>query len=105
MPKPIFILDGPLARASRILVQMSVTNVAERAGVTPAQLKAFEKGRWEFTDAELDALRRALIDLGARFIPDDSAGGYGVRLKFNRAKTRSIERWEGEGGPAALDDV
>lgn len=99
------IIDGYLARAARALVQLSATAVAERAGCTRKQLKAFEKGQWDFTGEQQTDLRRALEHYGAIFIPDDSQGGYGVRLKFNRNKIPLIETWEGEGGMPADDDV
>lgn len=99
------IIDGYLARAARALVQLSATTVAERAGCTRKQLKAFEKGQWELTAEQQGDLRRALEHYGAIFIPDDGQGGYGVRLKFNRNKVSLIETWEGEGGMSADDDV
>lgn len=99
------IIDGYLARAARALVQVSATAVAERAGCTRNQLKAFEKGHWDLTLEQQGALRDALEHYGAILIPDDDKGGYGVRLKFNRNKIPLIERWEGEGGMPADDDV
>lgn len=100
-----FIFDGNLARAARALVSVNANYVAKEAGITRKALRDFEKGLRSPDEAELDAIQRALLDLGAVFLPDGPAGGAGVRLKFNRAKSKQIDRWEGEGGPAAEDDV
>ena len=37
---------------------------------------------------------------------DEEAGvGYGVRQKYNSRKTRRLDTWENEGGPALEDDI
>ncbi|MCI4011951.1 XRE family transcriptional regulator [Brevibacterium sp. ZH18] len=99
------IIDGPLARAARALCRISAKEVSSRADLKKAELKDYEKGREDLTEQQEHRLLEALEEYGARFVRDDSNGGYGVRLKFNRAKVRAIERWEGEGGMAADDDV
>lgn len=99
------IIDGPLARAARILCQVSAKDVAARAQLDKSELKDYEKGRADLTEQQEFRLRESLEEFGARMIADDSHGGYGVRLKFNRVKVRAVERWEGEGGLTAEDDV
>ena len=99
------IIDGPLARATRILCQVSAKHVADKAEIEKAELKDYEKGRADITAEQERRLILALEEYGARFIPDGSEGGYGVRLKFSRAKLRAIERWEDEGGTPGADDV
>ena len=99
------IIDGPLARATRILCQVSVKDVAGKAEIDKSELKDFEKGRANITAEQERRLALTLEQYGARFIPDGSEGGYGVRLKFSRAKVRAIERWEDEGGTPGADDV
>ncbi|MDN5877354.1 MAG: XRE family transcriptional regulator [Brevibacterium sp.] len=99
------IFDGPLARAARALVRVSAKDVASKANVKKSELKDFEKGLDDFTELQEHRVLEALEEFGARFVRDDSEGGYGVRLKFNRAKVRAIERWEDEGGTSADDDV
>ncbi|AOP55093.1 MAG: XRE family transcriptional regulator [Brevibacterium aurantiacum] len=99
------IFDGPLARAARALVRVSVKDVASKADVKKSELRDFEKGRDDLTELQEHRIREALEEFGAKFVHDESQGGYGVRLKFNRAKVRAIERWEDEGGTAAEDDV
>ena len=99
------IFDGPLARAARALVGVSAKEVAGKANVRKSELKDFEKGLEDLTEQQEHRVLEALEEFGARFVRDDSQGGYGVRLKFNRAKVRAIERWEDEGGASADDDV
>lgn len=99
------IFDGPLARAARALVGVSAKDVASKADVKKSELKDFEKGRHDLTELQEHRVLDALEEFGARFVRDDSDGGYGVRLKFNRAKVRAIDRWEDEGGTPAEDDV
>ncbi|MBM6589483.1 XRE family transcriptional regulator [Brevibacterium sp. RIT 803] len=99
------IFDGPLARAARALVRVSASDMASKADVKKSELKDFEKGRDDLTEQQEHRVLEALEEFGARFVRDDSQGGYGVRLKFNRAKVRAIERWEDEGGTPADDDV
>jgi hypothetical protein len=99
------IIDGPLARAARILCRVSAKDVAAEAELGKSELKDYEKGREDLTAEQERRLVLALEQYGARFIPDGKDGGYGVRLKFGRAKVRAIERWEDEGGTAAADDV
>jgi hypothetical protein len=99
------IIDGPLARATRILCQVSAKDVAAEAELGKSELKDYEKGRDDLTAEQERRLILALEQYGARFIPDGRDGGYGMRLKFGRAKVRAIERWEDEGGTAGTDDV
>lgn len=99
------IFNGELARAARALVGVNALYVAREAGITRNELRDFEKGLHDLPDSTREQLREALQELGAVFLPDDETGGYGVRLKFSRNKARQIDRWEGEGGPAAEDDA
>lgn len=99
------IIDGPLARATRILCRVSAKDVASQAEIEKAKLKDYEKGNVDLTAEQERRLVLALEHYGARLIPDGDGGGYGVRLKFSRAKVRAIERWEDEGGTPGADDV
>ena len=105
MSEQQIIIDGPLARAARALCRVSAKDVASRARLDKSELKRFEKGLEDLTEQQETRLHEALQEFGAQIIPDNTVAGYGVRLKFNRAKVRAIERWEEEGGTAADDDV
>ncbi|WP_298866803.1 XRE family transcriptional regulator [uncultured Microbacterium sp.] len=100
------VFNGDLARAARILVQVSAQYVAQEAEVTRDELRDFEKGGDRMSSEQQSRLRAALESLGAEFLPDDGPdGGYGVRLKFGRSKIYSLDRWEGEGGTTAQNRV
>jgi hypothetical protein len=93
------------ARAARALVQISPEYLAGEIEVDIAAIHGFEHGLTDFEPAQSTRLRRTLEEYGAVFIPEDDEGGCGVRLKHNRSKVGSLNRWEDEGGPAYEDDV
>jgi len=92
-------------RAARVLAKIGRDAVAAAAGVRPDDVKAFETGIAPASDGLARALRQALEDHGVDFLPEENGRGVGVRLRFDRAGTRQISRWESEGGAAADDDV
>ena len=98
------ILTPGHCRAARALAEVDVGTLAHRARIPAADIIDYEKMRRQLDPDSLSALRRALEDLGAVFIPEDNMG-VGVRLKFNRRGTRRIGTWESEGGSVAEDDV
>lgn len=100
-----FIIPADLARAARALTQVSYAVVARAADLEPERLHGFERGHGTLNSDESHRLRRALEDLGALFIAEDEQAGYGVRQKFNSVKSRRLETWEDEGGPAYEDDI
>lgn len=100
-----FIIPADLARAARALTQVSHKVVARAAELEPGRLQAYERGHGTLDADESHRLRTALEDFGALFIAEDGEAGYGVRQKFNSVKSRRLETWEGEGGPAYEDDI
>lgn len=90
-------------RAARALAEVGLEVLARKAGLPAEAIAGFEKGQRVPGPAELEALRSALEDLGAVFIPENG-GGVGVRLKFSRQVSRRVSNWESEGGSVA-DDV
>jgi hypothetical protein len=98
-------VTGSLARAARALVQWPRDHVARLAALDDAALADFETGRADLDDDAKTRLRHALEEGGAVFLPEDGAGGLGVRLKFTARDVRAINRMEGEGGPVGSDDV
>jgi hypothetical protein len=92
-------------RAGRALARVGLDVLAAEVGVHGDVIEAFESG-FSIPDGELvETLQRALEGLGVSFLPEEDGQGIGVRLRFDRAGTRQIGRWEGEGGSAADDDV
>ena len=67
-------LHAPAAKAIREAKRLTVTQVAERVGVTQGQLSNWESGRRNPTDANLFALVGALgVTVEAITIPDVAA--------------------------------
>ncbi|WGH89840.1 XRE family transcriptional regulator [Auritidibacter ignavus] len=97
--------NGHLARAARAIAGVNPMYVAQEAGLSRQQLRDFEKGVGELSEAESRQLKITLEHLGARFITEDAHGGQGVRAKFPRSKVTQVENWEGEGGPVGEDDA
>lgn len=97
-------LTGAQCRAARALIEWPREQVARLSGVAVEVIADFESGRSTPSRAERQRLRQTLEDGGAVFIPENG-GGLGVRLKFSRKDVRAINKWEGEGGPTAEDDV
>ncbi|MDI3331471.1 MAG: hypothetical protein QJR09_12190 [Micrococcus sp.] len=99
------LITADLALAARALAQVSGAYVAERAGLDPGRLRAFERGSGDLVVGEKLRLQRALEDCGVSFIPEDAQSGYGVRHRLTRAKMNRLETWENEGGPASEHDL
>lgn len=99
------VFNSALARAGRALVGISTWYIADETGIERKQIRKFERGIINLPEDQKAAIKDVLIHHGALFLPDSTAGGYGVRLKFPSDKSRQIDRWEAEGGPVAEDDV
>ncbi|WEX10721.1 XRE family transcriptional regulator [Chelativorans sp. AA-79] len=91
--------------AARILARVDRPLLSSASGVPVAAIARFEKTRVPLPPEDLGRLQRALARLGADFIPEDAAGGLGVRLRFDADLSRRISAWESEGGLPAEDDV
>jgi len=98
-------ITGSQCRAARALVEVSRTLLASRSKVDELIIEQFERKIELPGPTALASIRKSLEELGAVFIPDESAGGMGVRLKFSQSETKRISRLEGEGGIVANDDV
>jgi len=98
-------IKGTQARAARILVQWPRAHVARLARIEEEALGAFETHCQSLDDDAVQRLRLALESGGAVFLPEDSDGGIGVRLKFPSKDVRAIDRMENEGGAYGSDDV
>lgn len=96
---------GPLCKAARALVQVSRSKLAKRSDVDVNILEMFERGLQTPDAATIEALKRALEELGAVFIPEQGSNGAGVRLKFSRSVTDRLRTLVDEGGPPSSDAV
>ncbi|MBB6468326.1 XRE family transcriptional regulator [Aminobacter carboxidus] len=98
-------MTGAMCKAARALVEISRQRLAVASSVDEADIEAFERKISIPDDDARGALQAALERYGAVFIPEDGGNGAGVRLKFSRSVTKRLSMLEGEGGPAASDDV
>jgi transcriptional regulator with XRE-family HTH domain len=99
-------ITGRQIAAARALTGVSRADLAARAGVSLDTLRRMEASGSAFPAGDTrEAVRHALEDFGAVFIPEGEGLGGGVRLKFTRLDAKQIGRLEGEGGPARDDDV
>nr|WP_081435027.1 hypothetical protein [Nitrobacter hamburgensis] len=97
-------ITGPQCRAARALVEISRPMLARRSGVDLGAIEHFENISRSLKRDEIEAVRLALEELGAVFIPENGFG-CGVRLKFNNVEAAQIARLECEGGVVANDRV
>lgn len=68
-------------RMARAGLGISVKVLAERSAVADSTIHRFEAGRGGMQTGTLERLQTALETAGAVFVPADSTGGPGVRLK------------------------
>jgi hypothetical protein len=97
-------ITGSQCRAGRALVEISRPLLAKRSGVNLSDIERFENIAGLPQKREIEAIKHALEELGAVFIPENGTG-YGVRLKFSNAEAEQIARLECEGGIVANDRV
>lgn len=92
-------------RAARALADISRAMLSDATGIHENVIRAFEKKVSE-PDAEIiERLHQQLEAFGAVFLPEDTHGGMGVRLKFTRSEAKRVANLENEGGPVGDDDI
>jgi len=99
------IITGALIRSARALVEVSRRKLSIRSGVAETDIAKFETESLPLKNADREALKDALEEFGAVFMPESNGRGVGVRLKFADADALYLARLEGEGGIAADDWV
>ena len=98
-------ITGSLCRAARALVEVTRAKLAANSQVDEVTIEKFERDIDRPDDAAISALKVALEELGAVFIPEQGSSGAGVRLKFSRAVTDRLSNFVNEGGPSRKDAV
>jgi len=98
-------ITGPLCKAARALVEISRSKLATNAHIDEEVIALFERGIDVPGEAARNAIRTALEELGAVFLPEEGSQGVGVKLKFNQSLTKRLGILESEGGITAKDDV
>ena len=75
-------IEAPQVRAARALIGWSETQLADAAGVPISIVERFETGAPDGIAANaVEKMRAALERAGVVFIPKDSGGGIGVRMR------------------------
>lgn len=97
-------ITGPLCRAARALVEIDLPGLATVCGLDANVIDAFERKLGQPDAETMKRLKKALEELGAVFIPEDTRGA-GVRLKFTQSERKRLQTLEGEGGIVRADDV
>ena len=92
------IISGALIRSARALVEVSRKKLSIRSGVAEKDIAKFENQGLPLRDPDREALKDALEEFGAVFMPESNGRGVGVRLKFADADQTPSARLEGEGG-------
>jgi transcriptional regulator with XRE-family HTH domain len=69
--------------------------LAERVGISPSHLSRFERGQRHVSLATLDAIVRALLELGADALPELTASGGLARPDSSRLRSREDRRPDG----------
>ncbi len=74
-------IEAAQVRMARAALKISVRRLAESTGVADSTILRFETGKGSILATNLSRIQKALEDGGVVFIPADSQGGSGVRLK------------------------
>jgi hypothetical protein len=98
------VLLAAQCRAARALIEWSPEQLSEASSVDLRTIVDFERRFRGPGEETRSRIRVALEQAGVVFIAEND-GGAGVRLKFSRREVRAINRWEGEGGTPAEDDI
>ncbi len=70
-------------RAGRALLEITQTQLAASAALGLSTVVDYEKERRQVSPESVEAIRRALVRAGVKFI-DENGGGAGVRLRKPR---------------------
>lgn len=74
-------LEPSQMRMARAALKISVRELAEMSGVADSTILRFESGKGAILTTNMKRMQEALEAAGVTFLPADSSGGPGVRLK------------------------
>jgi hypothetical protein len=97
-------LTAAQCRAGRALVEWSQQQLSQAASIDLQTVADFEQRLRAADETTRRRLRATLEAAGVVFVAENG-GGAGARLKFSREEVWQVNRWEGEGGVAAEDDI
>ena len=68
-------------RMARAALKISVRELSQMSGVADSTILRFESGKGAILTTNMKRMQEALESAGVAFLPADSSGGPGVRLK------------------------
>ncbi|GAA0204504.1 helix-turn-helix transcriptional regulator [Brevundimonas nasdae] len=74
-------LEPSQIRMARAALKISVRELAKMTGVADSTILRFESGKGAILTTNMKRMQEALEAAGVTFVPADSSGGPGVRLK------------------------
>jgi predicted transcriptional regulator len=74
-------LEPSQIRMARAALKISVRELSKMSGVADSTILRFESGKGAILTTNMKRMQEALENAGATFLPADSSGGPGVRLK------------------------
>ena len=83
---------GASVRRRRVEAGIRQDHLAERVGISPSHLSRFERGKRHVSLATLDAIVRALLELGVDALPELTTPGGLARSDSSRLQSREDRR-------------
>jgi len=74
-------LEPSQIRMARAALKISVRELSKMSGVADSTILRFESGKGAILTTNMKRMQEALEIAGVTFLPADSSGGPGVRLK------------------------
>lgn len=74
-------LEPSHIRMGRAALKISVRELSKMSGVADSTILRFESGKGAILTTNMKRMQEALETAGVTFLPADSSGGPGVRLK------------------------
>ncbi|MBQ1559327.1 MAG: helix-turn-helix transcriptional regulator [Caulobacter sp.] len=74
-------LEPSQIRMARAALKISVRELSQMSGVADSTILRFESGKGAILTTNMKRMQEALESAGVVFLPPDSSGGPGVRLK------------------------
>lgn len=74
-------LEPSQIRMARAALKISVRELSQMSGVADSTILRFESGKGAILTTNMKRMQEALESAGVAFLPADSSGGSGVRLK------------------------
>jgi predicted transcriptional regulator len=71
----------PQIRAARAMLELTLSDVTERTGISKGALSAIETGKADPRLSTVEKLQALFEELGVEFLPATAEAGPGIRIK------------------------